>query len=48
MLGRFAYLQPSIGGFLDSHEQIIVGRIESYGEGAIDDPAADMNSKIHL
>ncbi len=48
MQGRFAYLETSIGGCLDSREQIIVGRIESHGKGAIDNPAADMNSEIHF
>lgn len=48
MQGRFADLEPSIGGCLDSREQIIVGRIETHGEGAIDNPTADMNSEIHF
>lgn len=48
MQGRFTYLEPSIGGCLDSREQIIVGRIESHSKGAIDNPAADMNSEIHF
>ena len=48
MQGNFAYLEPSIGGCLDSREQIIVGRIESHGKGAINNPAADMNSEIHF
>ncbi len=48
MQSNFAYLEPSIGGCLDSREQIIVGRIESHGKGAINNPAADMNSEIHF
>ncbi len=48
MQGSFAYLEPSIGGCLDSGEQIVVGRIESHGKGAIDNSAADMHSEIYF
>ena len=48
MQGRSAYLEPSIGGCFDSREQTVVGRIESHGKGAIDDPAADVDSEIHF
>lgn len=48
MQGRFAYLEISIDGCLDSREQIIVGRIESHDKDAIDNPVADMNSEIHF
>jgi len=34
-----SFLEPSIGGCLDSREQVIVGRIESHGKGTVDNPA---------
>lgn len=48
MQGRFAHIEPGIGGCLDSREQIIVGQIESHGERAVNNPTADMNSEIRF
>ena len=44
---RFAHLEPSISGCLDGRKQIIVDRIGNYREGAIDNPAVDMDPEIH-
>jgi hypothetical protein len=43
-----SYLEPNVGGSLWSREQIVVDRIGSHSESAVDDPSVDVDAKIHL
>lgn len=42
-----AYLESSVGGGLYGGKQVIVDRIGSDGEGAVDNPAVYVNPEIH-
>ena len=45
---KFVYLESSIGSCFDSHKQVIIDRIGSHCKSTIDNPAVDMDSKIHF
>lgn len=44
----FPYLDPCVGGILDSGQKIVVRVVESHRECTVDNPAVDVDAKVDL
>lgn len=42
------YLDSCIRGILDGREKVVINRVPRHGEGAVDNPAVEMDSKVDL